>query len=155
MSTAAFKPIEAQDIPVVIRMMEEFYAIDNYPIDTAVSRGLMHEFLENESLGRGWLILSESGPIGYVIVTFVFSFEYQGRIAFLDELFISSKTRGMGFGKQTLDFIHEQAKLLSIKIIYLEIEGHNTVAQKLYLSKNYTIHKRGLMRLVVNDEKQP
>ena len=155
MSTAVFKPIAAQDIPVVIVMMEEFYAIDNYPMDAAVSRGLMHEFIENESLGKGWVILDGNEPVGYVILTFVFSFEYQGRIAFLDELFISSKTRGMGLGKQALDFIHKQAKLLSIKIIYLEIEGHNTVAQKLYLSKNYTLHKRGLMRLKVNDEKQP
>jgi GNAT superfamily N-acetyltransferase len=146
---AIFKPIEVQDIPILIAMMEEFYAIDNYPIDANVSRGLMHEFLENESLGRGWLILKDNEPVGYVIMTFVFSFEYKGRIAFLDELFISSTTRGLGFGKQALDFVIEQAKVLSVKIIYLEIEGHNTVAQKLYLSKGYEIHNRGLMKLVV------
>jgi GNAT superfamily N-acetyltransferase len=146
---AVFKPIEVQDIPVVIAMMEEFYAIDNYPIDANASRGLMHEFLENESLGRGWLILKDNEPVGYVIMTFVFSFEYKGRIAFLDELFISPTTRGLGFGKQALDFITEQAKVLSVKIIYLEIEGHNIVAQKLYLSKGYEIHNRGLMKLVV------
>lgn len=149
MSTAIYKPVEAQDIPAVVTMMEEFYAIDNYPIDTAVSRGLMHEFLENESLGRAWIILNDNQVVGYVILTFVFSFEYKGRIAFLDELFISQKARGLGFGKQTLDFINEQAKALSVKIIYLEIEGHNTVAQKLYLSKGYSTHNRGLMRLVV------
>lgn len=149
MSTAIYKPVEAQDIPAVITMMEEFYAIDNYPVDAAASRGLMHEFLENESLGRAWIILNDNQVVGYVILTFVFSFEYKGRIAFLDELFISPKARGLGFGKQTLDFIGEQAKTLSIKIIYLEIEGHNTIAQKLYLSKGYCIHKRGLMRLVV------
>ena len=146
---AVFKSIEVQDIPIVITMMEEFYAIDNYPIDSNVSRGLMHKFLENETLGRGWLILNEGEPVGYVILTFVFSFEYKGRIAFLDELFISPTTRGLGFGKQALDFIEEQAKALSVKIIYLEIEGHNTVAQKLYLSKGYAIHNRGLMKLVV------
>jgi len=146
---AQFKPIEVQDIPIVIAMMEEFYAIDNYPIDANISRGLMHEFLENESLGKGWVILKDSEPVGYVILTFVFSFEYKGRIAFLDELFISSSTRGLGFGKQALDFITQQAKALSVKIIYLEIEGHNTVAQKLYLSKGYEIHNRGLMKLAV------
>lgn len=146
---AVFKPIEVQDIPVVIAMMEAFYAIDNYPIDINVSRGLMHEFLENEALGKGWMILKDDKPVGYVIMTFVFSFEYKGRIAFLDELFISSTARGLGFGKQALDFITEQAKQLSVKIIYLEIEGHNTVAQKLYLSKGYEIHNRGLMKLVV------
>lgn len=146
---AIFKPIEVTDIPVVIAMMEAFYAIDNYPIDAKVSIGLMHEFLENDTLGRGWLILKDNEPVGYVIMTFVFSFEYKGRIAFLDELFISSAARGLGFGKQALDFITEQAKALSVKIIYLEIEGHNTVAQKLYLSKGYEIHNRGLMKLVV------
>jgi len=146
---AVFKSIEAQDIPVVIAMMEEFYAIDNYPIDADVSRGLMHEFLENDSLGRGWIIVKDNEPVGYVMMTFVFSFEYKGRIAFLDELFISEKARGLGFGKHSLDFVTEQARSLSVKIIYLEIEGHNTVAQKLYLSKGYEIHNRGLMKLMV------
>lgn len=145
-----FKPVEMIDIPVVLRMMEEFYAIDNYPIDLNVSRGLLLEFLENESLGKGWLILKDTEPVGYVIMTFVFSFEYKGRIAFLDELFISPVARGLGFGKQALDFVTEHAKANSVKIVYLEIEGHNTVAQKLYLSKGYAIHNRGLMRLVVN-----
>ena len=150
MSIAAFRPIELQDIPAVIEMMEEFYAIDGYPIDPAVSRDLMLEFLENDILGKGWLIMADGEVMGYVILTFVFSFEYKGRIAFLDELFISPNARGKGLGKQTLNFIHEQAKLHSVRIIYLEIESHNSIAQKLYLSKNYTIHNRGLMRLIID-----
>ena len=144
-----FKPFEPADAHAVIAMMEEFYAIDNYPIDKAVSRGLFLEFLENDALGRGWIILNDNKPVGYVILTFVFSFEYKGRIAFLDELFLSPNARGLGLGKRTLDFINEQAKLLSVKIIYLEVEGHNSVAQKLYLSRGYEVHNRGLMKLVV------
>src|ERR1044072_9860452 len=84
-----FKPIRAADIDKTVSMMQDFYAIDNYPIDPAVSKSLLMEFLENESLGKGWLILNEREVIGYVIITFVFSFEYKGRIAFLDELYIS------------------------------------------------------------------
>ena len=87
--------------------------------------------------------------MGYVILTFVFSFEYKGRIAFLDELYISAKARGKGMGKKTVDFIHEQALDLAINIIYLEVEGHNTIAQKLYLSKDFVVHNRKLMKLVV------
>ncbi|MCW4469323.1 GNAT family N-acetyltransferase [Flavobacterium sp. MFBS3-15] len=147
--TPVFKPFEPADAHAVISMMKNFYAIDNYPIDAAVSRDLFMEFIENKSLGRGWIILHDGKPSGYVILTLVFSFEYKGRIAFLDELFISPDARGLGLGKLALDFINEQAKLLSVKIIYLEIEGHNSVAQKLYLSKGYKIHNRGLMRLVV------
>jgi GNAT superfamily N-acetyltransferase len=146
---AVFKPIEAIDIPAVVSMMENFYAIDNYPMDAAVAKGLLMEFTENESLGKGWLILKDGQPVGYVILTFVFSFEYKGRIAFLDELFIGDEARGLGLGKQALDFIQQQAKLYSVKIIYLEVEPHNEKAQQLYLSKNFTLHNRKLMKCVI------
>lgn len=149
MSNITFREIGQADIDTVVTMMQDFYAIDGYPIDVAVSKGLMHEFIENPSLGSGFMIYSDDAPVGYVILTFVFSFEYKGRIAFLDELYIASSQRGKGIGKLALDFVTEQAKFHSVKIIYLEIEGHNAVAQKLYLSKGYTVHNRGLMRLEI------
>lgn len=149
MKHATFKPFETADAAMVVTMMQDFYAIDNYPIDAAVSKGLFFEFLENESLGRGWTIVLNGEVAGYLILTFVFSFEYKGRIAFLDELFITEKARGKGLGKQALDFIQEQAKLLSVKIIYLEVENHNKAAQQLYSSKNFTVHNRGLMKMVI------
>ncbi len=149
MNNAKFSEIAAKDIDVVIQMMADFYAIDNYPFDVAVAKGLLMEFLENETLGKGWLIWYEDKPVGYVILTFVFSFEYKGRIAFLDELFIASEVRGKGFGKQAVDFIAAEAKKNSVKIIYLEVENHNEAAKSLYLSKNYTLHNRGLMKLVL------
>lgn len=144
--TVNFKPFEASDAPVVITMMEQFYVIDGYPIDAAVSRGLFFEFIENENLGKGWVVYTDGVPVGYVILTFVFSFEYAGRIAFLDELFISESMRGKGLAKEALDFIKAQTEILSIKIIYLEIEPHNETARKLYLSKGFENHKRGLLR---------
>lgn len=144
-----FKPFEPADAPAVISMMEQFYAIDGYPIDAAVSKGLFFEFIENETLGKGWVILAHGKPVGYIILTFVFSFEYAGRIAFLDELFVSESMRGQGIAKKALDFITGEAKALSVKIIYLEIEPHNEAAKKLYLSKNFKVHTRGLMKYVV------
>lgn len=144
-----FKPLQTSDIETIVPMMQEFYAIDNYPIDVEISKVLFLEFLENPHLGRAWLIYSDNEIVGYVILTFVFSFEYKGTIAFLDELYISSKARGKGIGKLALDFIHEEAVSLSLKIIYLEVEGHNKIAQKLYLSKDFIIHNRNLMKLIV------
>lgn len=144
-----FKPFEPADAPAVIAMMQDFYAIDGYPMDAAVSKGLFFEFTENPALGKGWLIVQDRQPVGYVILTFVFSFEYAGRIAFLDELFVAAHVRGRGIAKQALDFIAAEAESHSIKIIYLEIEPHNETAQKLYLSKGFKEHKRGLLKLQV------
>jgi GNAT superfamily N-acetyltransferase len=143
-----FKPLEFSDIDIILPMMQEFYAIDNYPIAIETSRKLFEEFIADEKLGKAWLILEDDEIIGYVILTFVFSFEYKGRIAFLDELYLNEKSRGKGVGKRVLDFIHEKAIEFSIQLLYLEVEEHNLPAQKLYLSKDFVIHNRKLMKLV-------
>ncbi|AWG27226.1 GNAT family N-acetyltransferase [Flavobacterium kingsejongi] len=129
--------------------MQDFYAIDNYPIDVAISKALFLEFLENEHLGRAWLIYFDNEVVGYIILTFIFSFEYKGTIAFLDELYLSEKARGKGIGKAAVDFIQSEARNLSLKIIYLEVEGHNQNAQQLYLSKDFTVHNRKLMKFIL------
>jgi len=143
-----FKSLQPSDIDIILPMMQDFYAIDGYPIDVDVSRKLFLEFITDEKLGKAWLVYFEDEIVGYVILTFVFSFEYKGTIAFLDELYLNEKSRGKGIGKQVVDFIHREAIALSLKIIYLEVEGHNEMAQKLYLAKDFVVHNRKLMKLV-------
>ncbi len=140
-----FKPLVVTDIDTIVTMMEAFYAIDNYPIDKEKSKTLFQEFISNEDLGKSWLILSDEETVGYVILTFVFSFEYQGKIAFLDELYLNEKARGKGIGSQAVTFVLEQSKKLSLQLIYLEIENHNQNAQKLYIANGFELHNRKLM----------
>lgn len=145
----SFKPLEAANIETIVSLMQDFYAIDNYPIDTETSKKLFQEFIKDEKSGKAWLIYSENEIVGYVILTFVFSFEYKGKIAFLDELYLSEKARGKGIGKKAMVFIQEEARKLNLKIIYLEVESHNENAQKLYLASDFTVHPRKLMKYLV------
>ena len=140
-----FKPLVVTDIDTIVTMMKAFYAIDNYPIDKEKSKTLFQEFISNEDLGKSWLILSDEETVGYVILTFVFSFEYQGKIAFLDELYLNEKARGKGIGSQAVTFVLEQSKKLSLQLIYLEIENHNQNAQKLDIANGFELHNRKLM----------
>jgi ribosomal protein S18 acetylase RimI-like enzyme len=147
-----FQPLISSNIETITSMMQEFYAIDNYPIDVVISKNLFQEFISDEKLGKAYLICHSNEErtaqvVGYVILTYVFSFEYQGRIAFLDELYIKESSRGKGIGKQALDFIKEQASLTNVKLIYLELENHNEIAQKLYLANNFEVHNRKLLKL--------
>ena len=139
--------LEPSQIETITPMMQDFYAIDNYSIDIKVSKKLFQEFITNEHLGKAWLIYSEEELVGYVILTFVFSFEYQGRIAFIDELYLKETARGRGIGAKTLQFIKEQIPKLSLKLLYLEVEHHNENAQKLYLANDFEIHNRKLLKL--------
>jgi ribosomal protein S18 acetylase RimI-like enzyme len=142
-----FKCLSIADIETIVGMMQDFYAIDNYPMDIELSKSLFQEFIANPDLGKAWLILVDNEIIGYVILTFIFSFEYQGKIAFLDELYLSKKARGKGIGRKTISFILTESKKLSLKLIYLEIENHNQNAQKLYIASGFELHNRKLMAL--------
>ncbi len=146
-----FQPLEKSQFDSIIEMMQDFYAIDNYPIDIEVSKKLFEEFVLDEKLGKAFLIYQSDEVgiyeiVGYVILTFFFSFEYKGRTAFLDELYIKENFRGKGIGKQTIDFIKKQASNQNIKLIYLEVENHNQNAQKLYLANDFVVHNRKLLK---------
>ena len=144
-----FKPLEIADIEIITQMMQDFYAIDNYPMDVEVTKTLFQEFITNEHLGKSWLIYSENEIVGYIILTYIFSFEYGGKIAFLDELFIKETARGKGFGKEAIQFIQGEVPKLSLKLLYLEVEPHNENAQKLYLAHDFELHNRKLMKYKV------
>ena len=144
-----FKPLEIADILIITQMMQDFYAIDNYPMDVEVAKTLFQEFISNEHLGKSWLIYSENEIVGYIILTFIFSFEYGGKIAFVDELFIKETARGKGIGKEAIQFIQREVPKLSLKLLYLEVEPHNENAQKLYLAHDFELHNRKLMKYKV------
>ena len=144
-----FKPLEIADIEIITQMMQDFYAIDNYPMDVEVAKTLFQEFISNEHLGKSWLIYTENEIVGYIILTFIFSFEYGGKIAFVDELFIKETARGKGIGKEAIQFIQREVPKLSLKLLYLEVEPHNENAQKLYLAHDFELHNRKLMKYKV------
>lgn len=145
----SFKPLEIADISIITQMMQDFYAIDNYPMDVEVAKTLFQEFISNEHLGKSWLIYSENEIVGYIILTFIFSFEYGGKIAFVDELFIKETARGKGIGKEAIQLIQREVPKLSLKLLYLEVEPHNENAQKLYLAHDFELHNRKLMKYKV------
>ena len=145
----SFKPLEIADISIITQMMQDFYAIDNYPMDVEVAKTLFQEFISNEHLGKSWLMYSKNEIVGYIILTFIFSFEYGGKIAFVDELFIKETARGKGIGKEAIQFIQREVPKLSLKLLYLEVEPHNENAQKLYLAHDFEFHNRKLMKYKV------
>ena len=141
-----FKPLKFSEIDVIIKMMQEFYAIDDYSLEVDLSKNLFKEFIENENLGKSYLIYNNIEIVGYVIMTFIFSFEYKGRMAFFEELFINKASRGLGIGKLAIDFIKQEAEKANVKMMYLEVENHNEIAQKLYLANDFVIHNRRIMK---------
>ena len=138
--------LKIDQIEIITSMMKDFYAIDNYPIYIEITKKLFQDFISDENLGRCWLIYNDTEIVGYFILTFIFSFEYKGRIAFIDELYINENQRGKGIGKHIINFIKEQIPKLSLKLLYLEVEHHNENAQKLYIANGFEVHNRKILK---------
>lgn len=133
------------DISEVLEMMESFYAIDHYAFSKDITEKNLLTFINDPHLGRLWIIEHAQEVIGYMALTFGYSFEFQGRNAFLDELYLKEAFRSQGIGSQAVDFVLVQAALLGIQAVHLEAEKHNTKGNKLYEKKGFIPHKRILM----------
>jgi ribosomal protein S18 acetylase RimI-like enzyme len=130
------------DIPILIRLMQEYYAHDHIAFDEAASLSALRDLLAQQDLGRVWLVHLNGSPIGYAVLTFGYSLEFHGRDAFIDELYIQEPYRGRGIGTQTLRFVESAARSLGIRAIHLEVERDNEQAQRFYESVGFTARDR-------------
>lgn len=140
-----FQIATEKDVPEILAMMEQFYAIDNYRFDRDGAHDNLLKLIASPNLGRIWVIIYNDAVIGYAALTFGFSFEYGGRNAFIDELFLKPAYRQKGIGRLAIDFIAEEASKLGIQTIHLEAERHNICALKLYKLKGFSDNGRTLM----------
>ena len=132
---------------MVLSMMRALEVADPDPLgfDEQQRRRIFAEFVAHPSFGRAWIVLEGERAVGYAVLTLGFSFEYGGRDAFLDELYVDEKYRGRGIGRQTMDFVTEQAKEMGVNAVHLEATRENETAIGLYRSAGYFVHQRFLM----------
>jgi GNAT superfamily N-acetyltransferase len=105
----------------------------------------LENFLSHPELGRAWLVRHQETTVGYVILTLSFSFEFRGVDAFIDELYIESQWRRMGFGRQAVQHVESQARALGVNAPHLEVDRRNDAAIELYRRAGYADHGRHLM----------
>ncbi|MEN5233351.1 GNAT family N-acetyltransferase [Sphingobacterium faecium] len=141
-----FEKLTFENIDTIVAMMQDFYAIDGYDIDAQVSQENFKTFLDDERLGQSWLIKENDLVLGYIIVVYFFSFEFKGRVALLDELYLNADARGKGVGRKAVEFVKEYVQDQGCKLVLLEVEPHNIPAQKLYESQGFDFHPRNIMR---------
>jgi len=135
-----------EDSNTVLKLILDFYVIDNYDFVRSKSRTAFLQLIGDKSKGRLWIIKSDKKVIGYIILTFGFSFEHGGRSAFLEELYLIESYRDKGIGIKLLQFLSDEAKKLDVKAIYLEVEKHNHRAHKVYTRDGFESPDRIFMK---------
>jgi len=136
----------AQDLPALLHMMKNLAEHPPaIPFDEGEVCAALNKFLAHVDLGHAWLLWLGEKPVGYVILTQGYSFEFRGRDAFIDELYVEPEFRRMGLGRRAMEFVEEKARAMDVNALHLEVDRGNDPAAELYRRTGYEDHGRHLM----------
>ena len=126
------------DVPLLLSMMEPFNAFESTPWNASAKERALRTLLRNRELGAVALLDGEDGTLGYFVLTWGYDLEWDGRDAFLTELFLMPAARGRGNGSGALTAVEALARQQGARAVHLMVRHENTVAKRLYASHGYT-----------------
>lgn len=128
----SFRLAAESDTDALLKFMQHYYAFDGHGFDQQKARVALTTLLRDSGLGRIWFIQDGEAPVGYVVVAFGYSLEWLGRDAFVDEFYLLEEYRGRGWGRKTMAFVEDAARLLNVRALHLEVVHQNATALRLY-----------------------
>ena len=118
--------------------------------DEPAASAAFRQFLSLPAFGRVWLLCEGNKPLGYIVLTLGFSFEFHGHDAFIDELYVDAAHRRRGYGREAVEFVEKKARELGVNAMHLEVDRGNNPAFELYRCTGYEDHDRFLMTKWLN-----
>ena len=120
------------DMPVLLALMTEFYAESGYVLDRELAAAAFTDVLADQSLGYVWILEADSQNAGYAVLTLRYAMEYGGRIACLDDLYVSPSYRNRSIAKTALTGITEFCRDVGLRAITVEVGHDNAPARTVY-----------------------
>ncbi len=114
-------------------MVKKFYAppaVLHFPSED-VMMSSFDAAIEMPELVKGCMFECDGTHAGYAIVSMKFETEVGGMAAWIEELFVEEKFRGLGIGSRFFEFLQNEFKG-KIKRIRLEVGDENDGAKRLY-----------------------
>jgi len=139
------RPANAEDLERLLPLVEAFHRQDGYPFEPRLVRRVLGRLLASPELGRVWVAEAGAEAVGYCVLCFGYSIEFEGRDAFVDELFVREDRRGAGLGARLLRAAEGGCREAGVAALHLEVERNNERAHALYRRRGYGDHDRYLL----------
>ncbi|GAA4017791.1 hypothetical protein GCM10022408_34310 [Hymenobacter fastidiosus] len=137
MTSFSLRPVAPPDLATLLPLMADFYQHFGYPYDPAAQRAVAADFLTHPDWGTLYLLEDGGQTVGYVALTYGFSFELRGRFGLVDELYVTPAARGRGGGRAVLLALQQQARAGGLVALHLQTEPGNPRARQLYESLGF------------------
>lgn len=125
------------DLPLLLPMMEDFNALEQTPWDLVAKERALRRLLDDGELGLVAILDGATGAQGYVVLTWGYDLEWDGRDAFLTELYLVPSARGHGLGSSALEAAEVLARAHGARALHLMYRVENVPAGRLYLRHGY------------------
>ncbi len=132
------------DLALVLPRTAALNAHEAITLEPAALQAALARLLGDASLGRLWLVLRDGAPVGYALVTFGYDLEFNGRDAWLTELWIDDDARGSGAGQAVLELLGPELQALGVRAVHLQVRPDNP-ARRLYERSGFTAVERVIM----------
>ncbi|HET9956570.1 MAG TPA: GNAT family N-acetyltransferase [Polyangiaceae bacterium] len=130
------------DVPLLLAMMESFNLLEGIDWDVHAKEPALRTLLRERELGLVALLEGPDGPFGYYVLTWGYDLEWNGRDAFLTELFLVPSARGKGNGAHALELLESLARKHGARALHLMVRHENIVARRLYMGHGYRSPER-------------
>lgn len=137
MNTLRLQIAAEPHVPVLLSLMEPFNALEQTPWDPAAKERALKTLLTDRNLGVVGLLVAPEGPVGYFVVTWGYDLEWDGRDAFLTELFLVPRARGQRLGGQAMAHVEALSREHGARALHLMVREENVVARRLYARHGY------------------
>ena len=127
-----FKVADRSDVDVLLGLRRAFCRHEDMAFDEGAARAALENLLADGSLGKVWLVHVGGAAAGYVVLTFGYSLEFDGREAFVDELYVEEGYRGLGVGGLALRLAADACQTMGVRALHLEVDRENQRARAVY-----------------------
>jgi ribosomal protein S18 acetylase RimI-like enzyme len=140
----SIRPATSSDLETVFTFTRALNDHEQIEISDHRLRAALRLLVGSPEVGTAYLIERDGRPIGHAIVTDGFDLEYDGRDAYLTELWIDPEARGGGAASEALDRIFEALGARGVNALHLQVRPENP-ALRLYERKGFALSPRRIM----------
>lgn len=126
------------DVRALVNLVEQYWkfeAIEGF--DAARIAALFERLAAQPTLGHAWMASVDGVPAGYLLAVYVFSLEYQGLTAEIDELYVMAQHRRLGLGAKLLATAEHAFRAGGCTVAFLQIGRDNADARAFYRRHGY------------------
>jgi len=140
----SLRPATTDDLAELFPRTSALNAHEGIAFDPPMLEAALDRLLREPTLGGAWLIERDRSVIGYAIVTFGYDLEFNGRDAYLTELWVDPAERGGGAGGTALQLLLPELRARGVHALHLQVRPDNP-ARQLYERSGFVASPRTVM----------